>query len=248
MPTTALDLITAALQEIGANAPGENPSAAESSTGLKKLNRLVDQWNAQNLFLYSVSFVSYALTPNLQPHTIGPSGATFTVAVRPIKIRHANLVLNNVTPNVRVPLNIRDAAWWANQRVQGITSSIPTDLFYSTDWPLGKIYLWPVPTTAYLLELETYTILSSFAALTTTFSLPPGYEDAITYSLAESFYATFKTPPETQVVISELARKARAAIQSLNSVPTVMGARDLGIPVDGGTARTNFEWRTGSFS
>ena len=245
MPTTALDIITAAMQEIGANAPGEVPSAAEGSTGLKKLNRMLDQWNAQKLYCYANVFSTHAWPSGQQSRTIGATG-NFVVSVRPVKILSA---ATEDASGVRTPISVHngpaDSQFWADLLLRTVSSSPPSDLYYSPDWPNGTLYLYPKPNTALTLELESNVILAALAALGTTFTLPPGYEDAVSYSLAESFYGTFKTPMETQVVISDLARKARAAIQGLNSVPSPMGSRDSGIPNGGGNA--DFNWRTGSF-
>ena len=66
MPTV-LDVISNALTEINALAQGETASAGDSSFALSKLNRMLDQWNARELYVYTVRFDEYTLTPNLQP-------------------------------------------------------------------------------------------------------------------------------------------------------------------------------------
>lgn len=71
---TVLDLITGALQEINASAQGEPVNPGDAQFVLQKLNDLLDEWAARKVFIYTVSFPTYTLVPNLLPHTIGPMG------------------------------------------------------------------------------------------------------------------------------------------------------------------------------
>lgn len=240
MSVLVTDLITNSMKEIGALASEETPSAAEQTDVLGKLNRLFDRWNTQRNYTYNVGFVNYTLTPNLNPHTIGPTG-TFSVSVRPVEIIAAALILNNVTPNVTMPLDLRDDTWWANQRVKTLPASVPTDLYYSPDFPNGSLFLWPVPTTAYGLELETRFILTS-VTISATLNLPPGYEDAITLSLAEDICSMFQKSPNP--MLTSAAMRARAAIKSTNAFSPRISTVDAGIPKSGG-ARSDFNYLTG---
>lgn len=215
MADTVLDLIQDALEEIGVYAPSEVPTAADATKALRALNRMMDQWSARKLFAYNVAFSAFTLTPALQPHTIGPAaGATFSLSVRPVRIENAALILNNVTPAVDVPLAIRDDDWWANQRVKSLTTNVPTDLYYSPDSPNGSLYLWPVPSFAYGLRLETWVTVGQFAALTDSLVLPPGYHEAIMLSLAEKLARPFGKSVDAS--LTQDARQARVTIQKNN--------------------------------
>jgi hypothetical protein len=215
MPDTVLDLIQDSLEEIGVYAPSEVPTAADANKALRVLNRMMDQWGARKLFAYNVNFSDFTLTPGRQPHTIGPSaGSDLTTTFRPARIENAALILNNVTPAVDVPLRIRDDDWWANQRVKDLATNVPTDLYYSPDIPDGSLYLWPVPSFAYGLRLETWVSVGQFTALPDTLSLPPGYHEAIMLSLAERLARPFgKTVPPD---LANDANRARVTIQKNN--------------------------------
>jgi hypothetical protein len=250
MSQNAQTIITAAMQEINAVAPGESPTATELAFGLDKLNRLVDGLNAERLAIPTVNFAQYTLVPNLSPHTIGPSGnsptPTFICSgTRPTKIVGANLVINTSTPSYSITLNIRDADWWLMQSVQGLTTTYPTDLYYEPDWANGSLYFWPVPTTAYPVQLETWSNLGTFSTLSSVFTLPPGYWDMIVYNLAVSLLPSYgkASDANAQVLISE-ARKTKASIKSLNAVPPRIATGGGGLP-SGGTPRPSFNWRTG---
>lgn len=235
-----LDIITQAMQEIGVLDPNQAPEGTEAATGLIKLNRMLDAWNADKRYVWTMVFNQYPITPNLQPHTIGPSG-TFNVNQRPVKLESAEIILNNVTPNIRYPINLRDDAWWAAKSAYAVSGSLPTDLYYSPDWPNGSLYLWPVPTVAYLLELQTWTLIDQ-VQLTTSMCLPPGYSDAIIYSLAISLCPAFAVQASRELLL--LAKTAIDRIFSPNISSPRIGTRDAGVP-QAQKHHATFNYRTG---
>ena len=122
-----------------------------------------------------------------------PTLATPNMGQRPQKIEQATLVLNGggTQEYIDIPINIRDREWWMNVRVKNLQTDIPTDLYYDADWPNGSIYLWPVPNYAYLLRLAIWGTLPKFPSLNYAFSLPQGYEDAVTMQLARDLVGPF---------------------------------------------------------
>lgn len=175
-PDTARNVCTNALYEINVVAPGEIPEAQELAFVLNKFNQLLDSWSTQKVYIYALQLLSasnvtpfapFLLIPGLSPHTIGPApiaaapAPTFLVnGERPVRIANANVILNTTNPTVRVPLHIRDKDWWAGQTVQTIQTSLPTDLYYRPDWPLGSLFFWPVPNQGYGAEIEVETFLN----------------------------------------------------------------------------------------
>lgn len=241
-PTVA-EVITETFQDINVLAVGESLSAAMEQDGLRKLTRLLNSWNAIREAVYADRLTTYTLVPSLQPHTIGPAASTptYTVIQRPVSIDGANLVLNDVSPAVHRPLNLRDSEWWRLLVVPTLSTSIPTDLYYNAEWPLGKIYLWPVPTTAYGLEIQTRIVLDDLL-LTDTLSMPPGYRDAITLTLGERLAPVY--PPANPQ--PEAAREARARIFANNDVVPRLQTADFGMPhASSTTPRATFNYRSG---
>src|SRR5688572_3714886 len=112
---TGMDLVVAAMQELGILQSGETPSGDDADFVLSKGNRLIDNWNAKQENIYTSEFLTFPLVANVQPLTIGPaaSAPNFVVTQRPVSIDAANVILNNNNPPVRVPLNIHtDPQWW----------------------------------------------------------------------------------------------------------------------------------------
>jgi hypothetical protein len=162
---------------------------------------------------------------------------------RPEKIEDANIILNNLSPIVKVSLRIRDKDWWVANSIPSIPSSIPTDLYYEPLFPNGQIYLWPMQNVNYGLELEVWSNLSQFTSLTQQFWLPQGYEDAVTYGLAVSLAPSYGRPLDA--TLSALATNAKSKIQLRNTRPGKMATRDQGIP-RGNRGGNYFNWLNGT--
>jgi hypothetical protein len=224
---TIQDICKSALLEINVQAQGESLSAANAVFTLEKLNRILDAWNAEHAASYAQQFVTFTLTPSLSPHTIGPSPAVWIQTVRPVSIESASLILDSSTPSVYLPITLRDAQWWAGQQVPALETSFPTDCYYEPAWPSGNLYFWPVPTTAYDVELEIRRLLAQ-VALSDTFSLPPGYQEALTLTLAEQCARPFGRPLEPTLVRD--AAMARARIFANNTPTPRLMTQDSGMP------------------
>jgi hypothetical protein len=256
---TPLDLITDAFIEIGATAPGEQPSADEAQWGLRKLNRdVIGVFQAKQAYVWSYAFTQFTLIPNLNPTLIGPSpAANFSTNEdpRPVRIESAALRLNisGGTGPVDLPINIRDRQWWAAQQVKGITTNVPTDLFYDPTSPDGSLYFWPVSNVATPVLLELWQTVSQFDSITDDIGgpdgpgvWPPGYQSAITLTLAELLCPGSKIEPSQQLVAAAL--QARAAIFGNNAKSPRMCTADSGMPrAKPSGQKQDFNWATGNY-
>ena len=175
-PYTALDICTDAAIEVGLISPGEVLDGDTGQWILRKLNYLINYWAAGEQYVYSKQFLLYTLVPNLSPHTIGPGGpdsnppnnqipATFPLDARPVLLESAAVVLSQGGTDIDVPIPVEDDDWWAQNRIKNLTSTIPTHVYYSEDWPNGSLYFWPIPTVANQVRLEVWTPLREFQAI-----------------------------------------------------------------------------------
>lgn len=239
MSITVNAFLTAALVEIRSARGGDVVNPDDMDLALLLFNELLDALNVDHRAIYTRAFTTFTLTPNLQPHTIGLTANTPTLTVtigRPTRILGANLVLANT---INSPITIRDDDWWLNQRAPAITSAIPMDLNYRATWPNGAIYLWPVPTAAYGLEIETETLLAQ-VALADTLDLPMGYQQALRLTTAELLANAFGQP--VSATLERHAREARGRVWANNDVVPNLVTLDGGVP--GGTGG-GYDYRTG---
>lgn len=239
---TGQDICRQAMMDAGVLGAGAPIDGSQAQDIVNKLNRIFDNFNCEERLSYAEVSVTYTLTPNLNPHTIGPTG-TFVQTQRPVSIERASIVDTAVTPNVNIPVDVVSYRWYADQAVPTITNLFSTVLYYEQDWPNGKLFLWPVPTATYKLELWTRTILSQLL-LTDTFTLPPGYGDAVTLTLAEDICPMFEQEPSP--LLQNKARMARARIMDSNlSIPRI-ATRDAGM--SGSQQKQTFNYLSGLYN
>src|SRR5271165_1605656 len=243
-----LDLCKMAMVKIGAQDPIETISGPDATDIQQQANVLIDSWNAARAYVWANTFFTGVITPNLQPHLIGPTGtAGFNQAAgilqRPVKILKAALLLNangsapfigQTTVRVHITVHQDKGTWWAAKSAPGVASVTPTDMYYEEDWPNGSMFLWVVPTVAYPLELLLQTLLQQYQ-LTDLVTLPPGGTMAFVYSLAEMICPDFGV--QWTNALEQLKRAALRRFTNLNITSPVMGTKDAGIPGDNSSGK-----------
>jgi hypothetical protein len=252
---TAADLIGDALTEIGIKSPGETTDPDTGQWAFRKLNYLTDIWAAKQAYVWAQSFNVFTLVAGLSPHTIGPGvGATFAIkGNRPVRIVSSSLLLNTGSGQgaqvVDLPMNLRDAEWWAAQQTKQIQTNVPTDLYYEPDSPNGSLFFWPVPNSQQQVRLQYWAQLSQYSTITDPLSgpggngtLPPAYRAALMLSLAESLQpgGQIEANPE----LAKQALTARAAVFGNNAKSPRIQTQDSGMPRSG-IRKADWNWVTG---
>lgn len=226
---TKRDILTDAAVELGILDPGDTLGSRETYTLEQKFDRLLDRWNAKRQAVYADRFDTFTLTANLSPHTIGPTGATWTMTQRPVSIEGASVLVTSGAQTVYQPIQIRDKQWYDAQRVPGLASLWPRDVFYNPTFPNGTLYFFPVGNTAYQVRLLSRLQLAALT-LDSDFTMPPGYRDAVVWSLAEAGLTSFAVGGEDAARIADEARKARGDVFGNNTQPPRIATRDAGMP------------------
>jgi hypothetical protein len=217
--TTALDMIKRAMRLNGDLAQGEPPSAQEAEDGLSSLNTMLDSWWNESLAVYRLEQESFSLTAGTGTYTIGSGGAFNTL--RPISIVSAFVRYQGVD---YPPLEIITGSAYDAIPIK-TTRSIPEELFYDNDLPLGSINLFPVPHAVMTLFISSPQRLQSFATLTTDLVLPPGYQRALEFNLAVEYSADFGHVSPPQVI--GIARESKAILKRANTMQPCVGIDEM---------------------
>lgn len=238
MGVTATQLAYRALRDIGCLRPGQTTSSDVLSDILVVINERIDLDQLNPLMLYAFRPDIFNLTASLMTYQIGPGQiAPNFNTTRPTDIQEANLILNDVTPFVRLPIELINVDKWAAIRVRNIPSALPLALYYDRNFdPTGQfatINLWPGPLKNYQLELFTTQQLQVFPDLTTVLNWPPGYVYYLRKSLAVeiapmmeiySKLAKLSQPREALLAKVEMqARQAKDELESYNAKDPVLG-------------------------
>jgi len=202
---TALDLIEKALHLVGAKDPLEPATAQEAADGLDSLNALLDSWNTDRLFVYRIATTNYTWPSGAVSKTVG-SGGDINIT-RPVRCEDSYVVDNGITYPVKsIPKESYDGI-----PLKGLSVNYPQWLYYDPAFPLGSLYLYPIPASNLALTLSYWSQFSSVAAITDTLSLPPGYWRALTYNLAVEIASEYgmNVPPGVITVAANSAGKVK---------------------------------------
>lgn len=133
-----------ALKEAGVLGIGQTPNDEDTNDSFTLLQRMVAQWQKRRWLVPSL-FEMSKLWSGGKVNTIGDDG--FFNTPRPNKISAAWIVQsatgsNNVSLPLRPIFSFEDYALIALKDM----TSLPTRFFYDAHFPLGNLYLHPVPT------------------------------------------------------------------------------------------------------
>jgi hypothetical protein len=172
--TTAGDICTAALKDCGAFGVGQTPLGEDIQDAQTRLQWMLQQWERKRWFVYHLVTYAHVAEPDpegqlqgKQVYTVGPGGdfntnLTFNdftgeydsnfgpahiASARPNRIESAFFrQIQFSGPNqVDYPLTQLDSREDYNRIALKSLSSFPYYFFYSAEFNLGSLYVWPVP-------------------------------------------------------------------------------------------------------
>lgn len=198
---TPRQIIVNALENIGAIADGQTPSAEDINKGFIRLQWMLSQWQRKRWLIWHLVDLSITAT-GAQSYTIGP-GADIPFTVRPDKLQSAFLrQLTQSQPNqIDYPLELINS-WedYTNIALKQL-KSFPSYVFYDSAYPVGIIYPWPVPQASiYALHVQVKELLNQFTSLDQVVTLPEEYLPAMEYNLAIRLAPVFGMPPRPDIM------------------------------------------------
>jgi hypothetical protein len=210
------DLFDASLNIIGVLDAGGTGATADRTFCLGQLNRMFGTWGAEVGPIYEETLDSVTWASGNATRTIG-SGGNLNVA-RPQQILGASYRVSDQD----YPLDLITHQEYQAITDKATTSDYPTHLAYNPTFAssLGNLLIWPVPSTSLALRLNSLKPLTIVSDQTATVALPPGWEDAIVYNLAQRIASAFgkSVKPED----AQMAIETKAAIVRINDITQPM--------------------------
>ena len=219
---TALNIIERALLDLTVLGENESASARQASDGLVYLNDLIQSLDNEGLTIYATTTDSFTLT-GAASYTFG-TGGTFNSA-RPLTVESAYMTISG---NDYSPITIINQDQYNAIVDKTSTGSVPTCIFVSYEYPLAKVYVYPVPSSG-TLNVVTTKPLTEPATSATSLSMPSGYERMLRLNLAVEMMAQYSA---TNQLIMQMAQKAKSDIKRLNSLNNAIYSA-LGLPLMG---------------
>ena len=208
---TVQKLVIRTLRLIGQIGPDETATTTELNYVFDALNDMLGVWRNEQLMCYAMQDESIPLSSGNTSRTVGPTGDL--VSTRPVSIKEAYVTYSNVDTAIKV-LEYDQYAYIPNK---ASTSTFPTRIYYKPEMPDGRIYLWPVPNVSSVLHILTEVPVLSFAALSTTLTLPPGWNDAIPPNLAVRIAPEFNR--DVRPTVLAMAANTKRLIKRTNTRP-----------------------------
>lgn len=206
---TAQVLMDRALRSLGALALGASAASSMQSEGLAVLNTLIDRTQADGLMIPQILQTSKTLTSGDGDYTVGTS-QDINIA-RPLDIQDTSFLHFN---GQDYPLEKID-----RQRYNAIgaksSQGMPTQVFYDDRFPVGYLYLYPVPDQAYELRLDYLAPITAYATAGTDQNLPPAAESFLWTNLALDLWPFY---PNERVLaaVTRAAATSRIAFAKTN--------------------------------
>jgi hypothetical protein len=212
--TTPRELLSDALRDAGVLGEGQTASAEMMNAGFRRMNRMLAQWQRQRWLIWHLVDTAITATGALS-YTIG-TGQDFDM-FRPDRLEDGCFVRNLVLPGpnpVDYPLRILESHEDYNRIALKTMPSFPQYIFYDSDFPVGRIYPWPVPQASiYEIHILTKAQLMQFGSLNEDVSLPPEYEAAIEWNIAYRERLAYPTADQAMLAhLQEVKAQARASL------------------------------------
>lgn len=222
---TGLDLTNDAFEIALVKNPSQAMPAKDSAIALRQLNAIIGQWSIMSLTIPVIGREVFTLTAGrgtpTDPYTIGPSGDFDTS--RPSSIISAAVQVSSAPNPFEIPLGIYTDDAYNAIVVKTLSSTYPQGLYYNAtfDSGWGSIYLYPIPSQANDLVLYRAMQLSQFGSLSSSYNLPPGAQDALTYELAKRLAQRYGRPVDPLVL--QMADQFMAIYQRGNTKMADLG-------------------------
>lgn len=217
MATSALQIITDALVELGVISDDQIPSTTKLDRGFRKLNQIVSRLSKkQNLTIPALTREEFSISASQASYTIG-SGGDFDTA-RPLSVYSAQHKGSEGSySTIQVLYDEQDYADIVSKAVQGI----PERVYYLASYPLGKLLFDYKPSTTSTIALTSYKPLTAFADTSAEWDLDDAYLTYFTFQLAAELGPSSRADHRQILVCKGFAEDALRDITTLNSAQNV---------------------------
>lgn len=203
--TTALQLITRAFQEAGIAYKQEGLDADESSDALSILNDMLQQWVLFGFNSVVSTRESFSST-GAANYTIGVGGDFDTS--KPLVIKNIFTRSGSVDYPV-YPMDDDAFIGIGTKNTQGT----PDYYNYADNYPLGLLTFFPVPDASHTIYIYSEKPIAAISSLSSTVTLPVGWEGAIPPNLGMKLCSSFGQPASAELINN--AKMSLAAIKTM---------------------------------
>jgi hypothetical protein len=200
--------------------PMRGLSGSEQQEGVMLLNSMLDAYKTERAWIYVVNRFVFPINAGQQQYKIGldtSGGIPDWQVERPSVVDRAGFIYSNLNPPVEVEFIILNEQQWAALSPKELTSTIPYMCYYYPTVANGTMELWPIPTVSWQIALYLWVTLSQVSGPDDVLTMPPAYDDALSYGLAvrlAALYPKLLNP----LALGEIKQQAAAAKQRIRTI------------------------------
>jgi hypothetical protein len=148
------------------------------------------------------------------------SQALTSSATRPVRINTAMVrIFNTEAGTLDYPVAPLSFDQYSRIGIKSLPGPWPRGVYYEPSEPVGILHYWPNPGQGEM-HLFCDQVLSPFQTLFDTVALPPGYQQALRWGLAELLMPSYGKSDQMQIaMVSRYAAQAKAWIKRANQKP-----------------------------
>lgn len=220
---TVRDIISRSFRALGSVKSGDSMPEVSYQDALITLNAMLDGWRNEKLMVDSFATITVPLVNAQASYTIGASGADVT-ATSPVRIESAYVRKSGVD----YTMTLIDDATYQHIAEKTSASDIPEFLYFNHTNANSTLYVYPVPNEVNNLYLRVWSPFTAFVAVTDTFAMRPGMEEAVAYNLALLLSPEYPLITINPIVFKK-AVDSLAAIKRINHKPFVQVSQLAGM-------------------
>lgn len=202
---TTYDLIRRSMMLINAVAAGETPSDSDLNDALLTFNEMIDSQKLESLVGYQLEPDTFTLTPGKARYRWGPALSNEFASEQPVWVNGATCIRNGISTPVEI---ISQDDYDLIPLKANPSPVVEKMLFIGGSFDNAVVYLYPVPTEAVTLSINSATLISGPINLQTEIALPPGYLRMYRYCLAVELWPEYTNASTDIAAIKAIAKQA----------------------------------------
>jgi hypothetical protein len=207
------DVIFNSFLDMGAVAPGETLTAAESADAFARLNMLLSSWSTEGITVPSLLHGPFTVAAGTNNYTFGVGGTLATTS-RPIRVTGAQ----SVSGNFRMGMKVMSFDQFAQEVSDPIASASVLAEVLAADgsFPLINLRVHPMPAALPgILWLDYWAAIAQFVTVGDTLNLPDGWPDALHFNLALALLPQYGRAGGADPMLLQNAKRTKDALNNL---------------------------------
>lgn len=193
--TTWATIFGLALRDAGVAAQGQSPNAQMMADAKLRANMMISQWKRKRWLVYHLIDVSCPMDGSLF-YTLGTGQTLDTPRTDQIDAAYVRQISQAAQPNQPdYPLTLIKAREdYSRLTLKELHGGPSYYLFYDSDYPVAKVYPWPLSSSQYELHVVVKGDLALVDNITDDIVFPPEYEEPIYANTVVRCRAAFRLP------------------------------------------------------